>query len=98
MPERCLPIPGVENYEVSSEGRVSHWPASSIMKNGGTRWHEGQLLTPIRDSRTGHLKVNLYRDGRRGQIMRIHRAVLLAFVGACPAGSDSWASQPQSSS
>ena len=52
MPERWLPIPGVENYEVSSEGRVKSLARLVQMKNGGTRWHEGQLLTPIPDPRT----------------------------------------------
>jgi hypothetical protein len=86
VPERWLPIPGVENCEVSSEGRVKSLACLVQMKNGGTSWHEGQLLTPIRDPRTGHPKVNLYRDGRRGQIMRIHPSGATGLRWTLPAG------------
>ena len=40
MTERWLPIPGVENYEISPEGRIKSLARLVQMKNGGTRWHE----------------------------------------------------------
>ena len=88
MTEIWLPIPGYEHYEVSSEGGSDHWPASSIR----TRHYDGQILTPIPNPKTGHLGVDLYRDGQGATLMLVHRLVLMAFVGRCPPGSDSWAS------
>ena len=92
MTERWLPITGVENYEVSSEGRVRSLARLIHTRNGRTRHYDGQILTPIPNPKTGHLGVDLYRDGQGATLMLVHRLVLMAFVGRCPPGSDSWAS------
>ena len=55
MSETWLPIPGFDGYEVGSEERVRSLTRPIRMRNGRTRWCEGQLLTPIADHRTGHL-------------------------------------------
>jgi hypothetical protein len=47
------------------------------MKNGGTRWHEGQLLTRIPDPRTGRLKVNVCTAVAVGErLTRFERVVV----------------------
>jgi hypothetical protein len=33
-------------------------------RNGRTRHYDGQVLTPIPNPKTGHLGVDLYRDGQ----------------------------------
>ena len=92
MTEIWLPIAGFEDYEVSSEGRVRSLARLIHTRNGRTRWRDGQIRRPMPNPKTGHLGVDLYRDGQRATLMLVHRAVLLAFVGPCPPGSDSWAS------
>ena len=64
MTEMWRVIPGYEHYDVSSGGGSDHWPASSITRNGRTRHYDGQILTPIPNPKTGHLGVDLYRDGQ----------------------------------
>ena len=53
MTERWLPITGVENYEVSSEGRVRSLARLIHTRNGRTRHYDGQILTPIPNPKTG---------------------------------------------
>ena len=70
MTEMVRVIPGYEHYDVSSEGGSDHWPASSITRNGRTRHYDGQILTPIPNPKTGHLGVDLYRDGQGAMPVR----------------------------
>jgi hypothetical protein len=73
------PIPGYSNYEVSQYGRVrslKHSPPK-ILKQAlkkGTR----------KGSKTVYLRVGLEGDTGRRKNIRVHRAVLLAFVGPPP--------------
>jgi hypothetical protein len=71
--EEWKPVVGYSGgYDVSSEGRVRN-PA-------------GHVMSPSR-SESGHLRVNLWHG--RGYITRhVHRLVLEAFVGQCPAGME----------
>lgn len=78
MSEQWRPIPGFARYEVSSEGRVR-----------STQWTKPRLLA-IHPDGSGYSQVVLYgptRDRRRFT-KRVHRLVLLAFVGPCPEGME----------
>ena len=50
-PERWLPIPGFDGYEVSSEAPVTSLTRPIRMRNGRTRWHDGQILAQISNPR-----------------------------------------------
>ena len=70
--ETWKPIPNHENYFVSDDGRV--------------RNSKGRELSG-RDIGSGHLQVALYTNGKRHD-RQVHRMVLAAFVGPCPAGME----------
>lgn len=63
-------IPDYPGYRVSSQGTIL-----SLKSN--------KLLKPL-TSRSGHQHVFLYDGHGRSDKIRIHRAVLLVFVGPCP--------------
>lgn len=72
--ERWLPVPGWNAYEVSDLGRVRRVRAGRGTRVGLLRLnHQGR----------GYLNVTLNQDGRRWT-MRVHRLVMLAFVGPMP--------------
>lgn len=73
-------IPGFPDYEVSDEGRVRSW------KEGRDGGHGPRILRQM-VSPDGYRHLFLYRDGRMFK-MRVHSAVLLAFVGPCPEGEE----------
>lgn len=76
-------IPGLDGYDVSDRGAVRSWHLQ------GSRHGRGvvpRLLTACVDRR-GYLKFNALVD-RVQRCVRVHRAVLLAFVGEPPPGSD----------
>jgi hypothetical protein len=82
MDEHFRPIEGYPGYRVSRSGEIeSSW----------TRHGRAVVLTetwlPLRPARRrwGHLTVNLSRDGKK-TCRFVHRLVLEAFVGPCPAG------------
>lgn len=67
-------IPGYSNYSVTKSGRVwSHIGKGGWLKSG--------------KNRGGYMHVIL-SDGRKRHTSRIHRLVLLAFVGPCPNGME----------
>lgn len=78
-------IPGFPGYRVGDDGSVwSCWRRKGCGTGRGTRavmshmhWH--RLSTP-RPCRSGHLRVNI-----KGEVYFVHRLILLAFVGECPA-------------
>lgn len=79
--ERWRWVPGFEgDYFVSDHGRVA-----------SMKMHRGKIgpraLSPG-DNGSGHLQVNLFRDGSKLS-QQVHRLVLLAFVGPCPSGCES---------
>lgn len=87
MSERWLPIPGWEGYyEVSDLGRVKSCARSVPGRPGRMINRRERILTPM-VSRDGYLCVALCRDNVRHHT-RVHRAVLLAFVGPCPDGME----------
>lgn len=71
--ELWRPVPGFESYyAVSDQGRVR-----------STR--TGKLLSPGRDNKLGHVGVIFNVNGVKKHV-RVHRLVLLAFVGPQPTG------------
>lgn len=75
-PENWREVVGFEGrYEVSDLGRVYSRVTNKFLK---------QTANP---SRGGYLQVNL-TDGPRRGTQSVHRIVLAAFVGPCPAGQE----------
>jgi len=85
--EAWRPIPGWEGfYEVSDQGRVKSCARSVPGRPGRMINRRERILTPSCTA-DGYLVVALSRDNARFY-MRVHRAVLLAFVGPCPVGTE----------
>jgi hypothetical protein len=85
MDEQWRPVVGFEHgYEVSNLGRVR-----SIARFVPSRWRprkvEAKILSPGVDKKRGYLHVMLCDVGRRRRAL-VHRLVLEAFKGPCPAG------------
>lgn len=81
--EKWMPVVGYEGlYEVSDCGRVRGLDRTDA---GGRRWPGRIMQLSKRDS--GHLVVHLASGGKR-KVVRVHRAVLEAFVGPCPVGME----------
>ena len=79
MSEKWLPVLGYEGlYEVSNLGRIRSYPRQ------GT---DGRIINILPSKKCGYMRVSLYRDGRRAA-KKVHRLVLEAFVGPCPAGME----------
>lgn len=70
------------SYEVAEDGQIRSLDRYVTHRNS-RQFRRGRVLVPNTDSR-GYLMVSLKRCGVRTP-MRIHRAVLLAFVGPRPA-------------
>lgn len=85
--ENWLPVVGFEGaYEVSDQGRVRSLDRLvPYGDKGRLRKRKGQLLTPQRNVKSGHLQVRL---GERFPLSPIHHLVLNAFVGLCPEGQE----------
>lgn len=78
-PERWLPVPGWEGlYEVSDLGRVRSLPRPG----GNNRLYGGKLLKP--HVHKGYPMVPSAGGGER-TMTQVHRLVLEAFTGPCPA-------------
>src|SRR5574337_576144 len=67
--ELWSPIEGYDGYEVSSHGRVRSFKCGAP-----------QILKPGKLP-SGHLQVLLYREGALPRSFKVHRLVLLNFVG-----------------
>lgn len=78
------PIPGYEGYFASSGGEI--W---SMHSRGRTsrQLAQGPPYRVPQSVCDGYKRVNLYQSGRRAY-MRVHRLVLLAFVGPAPDGHE----------
>lgn len=77
--ETWLPIPGYENYAVSNYGRVKS------LGRPNTEHRPRILRENVKHH--GYRSVCLYRKGKQRRVM-VHRLVLTAFVGECPAGHE----------
>lgn len=81
--ERWLPVIGYEgSYEVSDFGRVRS------LDRINSRGHSltGRVLSPCPNT-SGHLQVPI-SAGCIQRLFQVHRLVLTAFVGPCPAGME----------
>lgn len=86
MTEQWRPIPGWENlYEVSDIGRVRSLDRLVTYPAGGQRLFKGRILQDRLFPRTGHRMVSLKRHSV-GETFRVHRLVMLTFVGPRPDG------------
>lgn len=87
-PERWLPVVGWEGlYEVSDHGRVRSLDREFINARGQLRTHKGRVLTAKVAPSTGYRVCTLVDATQRRKLYAlIHRLVLEAFVGPCPAG------------
>ena len=83
--ETWKPVVGWEGfYEVSDQGRVRSLDRTVIFKDGRTRtWR--RATRKLQPDSSGHLNVMLQKDGKTGTGYRVHRLVMAAFVGPCPA-------------
>jgi hypothetical protein len=77
--ENWKTLPGFEDYEVSDIGDVRR-----VSSGRGTR--AMRHLKPCKD-RGGRMVFNTRKDGKTKQ-WKVHRAVMLAFNGECPAGKE----------
>jgi hypothetical protein len=76
-------------YQVSNLGRVRALDRDVRVGGGGVRRVIGTILKPQPESkaRGGYFVVHLRREGKRYSV-RVHRLVLAAWVGPCPAGQE----------
>ena len=72
------PVIGFSGYEVSNHGRVRSWMSINYPR---------KILSPAKTS-TGYMQVSLALNGVMYPV-RVHRLVLIAFVGLCPEGMES---------
>lgn len=77
--ERWLQIPGFEKYEISDYGRARR-------KDGGRGTRAGRHLKLTEDG-YGRLVFNAHMGDWHRQL-KVHQAVMLAFVGPCPPGHE----------
>src|SRR5262245_55882735 len=77
--ETWRPVVGFSGYEISDAGRVKSLARRNLQ---GAMRRERILRT---DRLCGYLLVRLARDGIKHPRL-VHRLVLEAFVGVCPAG------------
>lgn len=81
------PVPGYEGrYEVSSEGSVRSLGFYSHNRFGTRTWRAGRVLKATISPKTGYRSVTLVDDERQHSVYRVHRVVLMAFVGPPPEG------------
>lgn len=84
--EEWRAVSGMEGqYEVSSFGRIRSIDRIVEDKNGRKMRYSGKLIALRKNPRTGYME---FAAGSRGGMRRVHRVVLEAFVGPCPAGME----------
>lgn len=83
--EQWLPIPGYAGlYEVSDLGHIRSLPREKMSRWGTAYRVEGGILKPHTNER-GY-RVARLTDGTGTKTVKVHRLVLLAFIGETPAG------------
>lgn len=87
MTERWRVIPGWPDYEVSDMGRVRSLPRSMVRANGRPYNKAARIMRGSIGMPDGYPVVTLSPKGtNRHAVLKIHRLVLLAFVGPAPEG------------
>ena len=87
MNEIWKDVPGfIGLYEVSNFGKVRSKNRIVRHNCGGDKIVKGQILSQL-ITPNGYCQVFLWREGKR-KVCLVHRLVLLAFVGGCPAGNE----------
>jgi hypothetical protein len=81
------PIPGYEGiYEVSDSGEIMSLERTCLTKGGKTRSVSVKILRHVYDG-DGYPMVSLAKEGKQ-KLHKVHRLVLLAFVGPKPDGQE----------
>jgi hypothetical protein len=91
MPERWLPIPGLEGrYEVSDLGRVRSLDQHFSSQAGNSFVRRGRVLKANPAGNTGYLGVSLPEPAARSgwRLRSVHSLVALAFLGPRPEGKE----------
>lgn len=83
--ETWKPIPGIDGYEASSEGRIRSVDRYIERSDGRVHKLRGVVLKPAGNKRDEYLRVQV---GRKHTMKTVHRLVCLAFHGP-PPGEDS---------
>ncbi len=101
MEELWISVKEYNFYEISSHGRIrslvrySERKNVNNLKNVKSYTHKtgGRIINGwVKKSKTGKpvcINVTL-RDGTQGKEFRVHRLVLLNFIGDCPDGMEAW--------
>lgn len=85
--EQWKDITGYEGfYQISNWGRVKSLPRWVRGVYNSKQYRKGGVLQPILD-RDGYHFVNLSKNGNM-QSIRVHRLVLMTFIGHCPEGME----------
>lgn len=84
-------MPGLVGYVAGSDGSIwSRWKPTYPTGQGriGAVWVLSDTRRRLRDADNGDGRrvVHIRIKGRRGAMHKVHRLVLLAFVGPCPPG------------
>ena len=80
-------IPGFPSYyKVSNKGEVKSLDHTTVGKTGRTQFCLGQTVSSYRIDKWGHYAVNLRTTKGKQNVYKVHRLVLLAFIGPCPKG------------
>ena len=77
QPETWKNVPDFPDYEVSTAGRVRRCSSRTAGKAGHL------LKLSVRQPKTGHVTVQLWRDGR-SKTITVSRLMALAFIGPPP--------------
>lgn len=78
-------IPGFPGYRIGNDGTVlNSWINCRSGRSMTDRWKPMKLAV----NEKGYHSINLTPPGERYKTCRVHRLVLLAFVGPCPEGME----------
>lgn len=84
--EQWKTIPGFSFYQVSSTGDVRGLYVSRGGHLAGRMLRKSPRICKAHTDRDGYKQVHIVNDAGEKRWVRVHRAVLLAFVGPCPEG------------
>jgi len=83
VPNGFHQIPGFPRYAIDENGIVISICPRNGQKKAKT-WSDARRVKPWTD-KLGYHRVQLFHDGNQ-RTVKVHRLVLLTFVGPCPAG------------